>query len=70
MPPSTRRFLNAIFTLLAVVVAAFAVTLANRWAADEEEGRLELLLGTPQARQLVILARFAAAAVALLMSAG
>ena len=64
------RFLSAIFTLLAVVVAAFAVTLANRWAAEEEEGRLELLLGTPQARQLVILARFAAAAVALLMVSG
>jgi ABC-2 type transport system permease protein len=63
-------FLNLIFALLAVVVAAFALTLANRWAADEEEGRLELLLGTPQPRHLVILARFGAVTVALLVVAG
>jgi ABC-2 type transport system permease protein len=64
------RFLTPVFMLLAVVVAAFAVTLASHWAAEEEEGRLELLLGTPRARQLVILARFAAAAAALLMVCG
>jgi ABC-2 type transport system permease protein len=63
-------FLSVIFTLIAAVVATFAVTLANRWAAEEEEGRLELLLGTPQPRQLVILSRFAAAAVALLAVTG
>jgi ABC-2 type transport system permease protein len=62
--------LNGIFTLLTVALAAFAATLANRWAADEEEGRLELLLGTPQSRPRVILARFAAVLVALLAVAG
>jgi ABC-2 type transport system permease protein len=62
--------LNAIFTLLVVVFAAFALTLANRWAADEEEGRLELLLGTPQSRARVILSRFGAVVVALLVVAG
>jgi ABC-2 type transport system permease protein len=63
-------FLNLIFTLLAVVVAAFALTLANRWAADEEEGRLELLLGTPRPRPLVILVRFGSVTLALLVVAG
>ena len=63
-------FLNGIFAQLAVVVAAFALTLANRWAADEEEGRLELLLSTPQSRPHVILARFGAVLVALLVVAG
>ena len=41
-------FLNVVFTLLVVVVAAFAVSTANRWASDEEEGRLELVLATPK----------------------
>jgi ABC-2 type transport system permease protein len=44
--------------------------LANRWAADEEEGRLELLLGTPHSRPRVMLARFSAVLVALLVVAG
>jgi len=64
------RFLNLIFVLLTVIIATFALTLANRWAADEEEGRLELLLSTPQSRSVVILSRFEAVAVALLVVAG
>ena len=39
---------------------AFTVIQANRWSADEEEGRLELLLATPQPRLRVMAARFAA----------
>jgi ABC-2 type transport system permease protein len=39
---------------------AFAVTQANRWSADEEDGRLELVLSTPQPRLQVLLGRFAA----------
>jgi ABC-2 type transport system permease protein len=66
---SNASLLSFVFTLLAAAVAAFGVTLANRWAADEEEGRLELLLSTPKSRPLVILARFAASAVALLIVA-
>jgi len=61
--------LTGIFTLLTVVVAAFALTLANRWAADEQEGRLELLLGTPHSRARVMLARFSAVLVALIVVA-
>ena len=61
--------LNLVFTLLVVVVAAFAVTTANRWANDEEAGRLDLVLGTPNPRRRVILAHFAAAAIAMTMVA-
>ncbi len=44
----------------ALLVMAFAVTQASRWAADEEEGRQDLVLVTPQPRLRVILARFGA----------
>jgi ABC-2 type transport system permease protein len=64
------RSLTAIFTMLAVVVAAFAVSLASRWASDEEEGRLDLLLAAPHARELVILARFSALTIAVVAVTG
>jgi ABC-2 type transport system permease protein len=62
--------LSFVFTLLVVVVAAFAVTTANRWANDEEGGRLELVLGTPHPRRRVILGHFGAAAIALTVVTG
>ena len=43
-------FLNGVFTLLVVVVAGFAVSLAGRWASEEEDGRLALVLATPSPR--------------------
>jgi ABC-2 type transport system permease protein len=46
---------------------AFAVTQASRWASDEEEGRLELILATPQSRLQVILGRFAGLATATVL---
>lgn len=52
--------LSALFSLLPVLLMAFAVTQANRWSADEEDGRLELVLSTPQPRLQVLLGRFAA----------
>jgi ABC-2 type transport system permease protein len=52
--------LSAVFVFLPLMLAAFAVTQANRWAADEEDGRLELVLATPQPRVAVLLGRFAA----------
>src|SRR5438046_138288 len=36
----------------------------NRWSADEDEGRLEIVLSTPQSRAAVLLGRFAALATA------
>ena len=52
--------LSALFVLLPVLLMAFAVTQVNRWTADEEDGRLELVLSTPQPRLGVLLGRFAA----------
>ncbi|MGB8348044.1 MAG: ABC transporter permease subunit [Ktedonobacteraceae bacterium] len=52
--------LSFLFVFLPLLLMAFAVTQANRWAADEEEGRLELVLSTPQPRLRVLLGRFAA----------
>jgi ABC-2 type transport system permease protein len=41
---------------------AFAVTQVTRWSADEQNGRLELVLAAPQSRLRVLLGRFAALA--------
>jgi ABC-2 type transport system permease protein len=71
-------FLSALFVILPLMLMAFAVTQVNRWSADEQEGRLELVLAAPQSRLGVILGRFAALGTAtvfvglvtLLVSAG
>jgi ABC-2 type transport system permease protein len=52
--------LSALFAFLPLMLMAFAVTQANRWSADEEDGRLEVVLSTPQSRLRVLLGRFAA----------
>ncbi|HEY7358023.1 MAG TPA: ABC transporter permease subunit [Ktedonobacterales bacterium] len=52
--------LGFMFFFLPVLLMAFAVTQASRWAADEEDGLHELVLATPQPRLTVILARFGA----------
>jgi len=57
-------FLSAFYVLLPVLLMAFAVTQASRWAADEEDGLQELILATPQPRLRVLLARFGAVATA------
>jgi ABC-2 type transport system permease protein len=56
--------LGAMFELMPVLLMAFAVTQVNRWSADEDEGRLEIVLSTPQSRIAVLLGRFAALATA------
>ena len=71
-------FLSAMFVLLPLFLMAFAVTQVNGWSADEQDGRLELVLATPQRRLGVLLGRFAALAsatvfigvITLLASAG
>ncbi|MDQ2716220.1 MAG: ABC transporter permease [Chloroflexota bacterium] len=52
--------LSALFAFLPLLLMAFAVTQANRWSADEEDGLQELVLATPQSRLTVLLARFGA----------
>ena len=49
-----------LFTFMPPLVVAFALTLALKWAADLENGRLEVLFSTPQARGKVLLERFGA----------
>jgi ABC-2 type transport system permease protein len=55
-------FLSALFGLLPLFLMAFAVTQVARWSADEQNGRLELVLAAPQSRLRVLLGRFAALA--------
>jgi len=56
--------LGALFELLPVLLMAFAVTQVNGWTADQDDGRLEIVLSTPQPRVSVLLGRFAALATA------
>jgi ABC-2 type transport system permease protein len=71
-------FLSAMFFFLPLLLMAFAVTQVSSWSADEQDGRLELVLAAPQARVSVLLGRFAALGTAtaaigvitLLVSAG
>ncbi len=48
------------FVLMPLLLMAYAVTQASRWASDEEDGLHELVLATPQPRLRVLLARFGA----------
>jgi ABC-2 type transport system permease protein len=52
--------LSFLFVFLPVLLMAFAVTQAGRWAGDEEDGLHDLVLAAPQSRLTVILARFGA----------
>ena len=60
-------FLGAMFEILPLLLMAFAVTQVNRWSADEDDGRLEIVLSTPQSRTAVILGRFAALATSTIL---
>ncbi|HYL08801.1 MAG TPA: ABC transporter permease subunit [Candidatus Udaeobacter sp.] len=56
--------LSFVFFFMPLIVMGFAVTEVSRWATDEGDGRLEMVLATPQSRLVVILGRFAAVATA------
>jgi ABC-2 type transport system permease protein len=60
-------FLSAMLFFLPLFLMAFAVTQVNGWSADEQDGRLELVLTTPQSRMTVLLGRFAALATATIV---
>jgi len=49
-----------LFTFMPALVVAFALTLALKWSSDLENGRLELIFSTPQSRSRVLLSRFGA----------
>jgi ABC-2 type transport system permease protein len=60
-------FLSALFIFLPLFLMAFAVTQVSSWSADEQDGRLELVLTAPQPRLQVVLGRFAALATATVL---
>jgi ABC-2 type transport system permease protein len=62
--------LTAVFNVVTALFMIFAITLASRWAADEEDGRFDLVLSTPRARHQVMLSRFAALTIGLVIVAG
>jgi ABC-2 type transport system permease protein len=62
-------FLSAMFIFLPLFLMAFAVTQVGSWSADEQDGRLELVLASPQPRLQVVLGRFAALATATVVIA-
>jgi ABC-2 type transport system permease protein len=49
-----------VFFFMPLVVAIFAGMIANRWATDLDNGRLELVLSAPRSRWRVILERYGA----------
>ena len=57
-----------LFTFMPALAVAFALTLALKWAADLENGRLEVLFSTPQARVKVLLSRFGANVLVVLLA--
>jgi ABC-2 type transport system permease protein len=57
-----------LFTFMPALVVAFALTLALKWSADLENGRLEVLLSTPQSRFKILLARWGANVLVLLVA--
>jgi Putative exporter of polyketide antibiotics len=60
-------FLSALFIFVPLFLMAFVVTQVNSWSADEQNGRLELVLAAPQPRLQVLLGRFAALATATIV---
>ncbi len=57
-----------LFTFLPGLVVIFALTLALKWSSDLENGRLELIFSTPQARLRVLLERFGANVLVVLLA--
>jgi ABC-2 type transport system permease protein len=62
-------FLSGMFIFLPLFLMAFAVTQVNRWSADEQDGRLDLVLAAHQRRLGLLLGRFAALATATVVIA-
>lgn len=57
-----------LFTFLPALVVIFALLLALQWPSDLENGRLELIFSTPQARPRVLLERFGANLLVVLLA--
>jgi ABC-2 type transport system permease protein len=58
-----------LYVYLPLVVSIFAGLLAYRWASDLDQGKLELVLSTPEPRWRTMLERFAAVGIAAVLAA-
>jgi ABC-2 type transport system permease protein len=57
------------YLLISIVVMLYALIRANTWPADQDNGRIDIILSTPQRRRNVALASYGAALVAFLLLA-
>jgi ABC-2 type transport system permease protein len=57
-----------VFAYVPALVVILALTLALKWPSDLENGRLELVFSTPQSRPRVLLERFGAIALIVLLA--
>jgi ABC-2 type transport system permease protein len=57
-----------VFAFVPTLVVILALTLALKWPSDLENGRLELVFSTPQSRPRVLLERFCANALIVLLA--
>ena len=57
-----------VFAFVPAVVMILALTLALKWPSDLENGRLELIFSTPQSRPRVLLERFGANVLVVLLA--
>lgn len=57
------------FNVTQLLVAAIAITFVARWAAEDADGRLELILSQPQSRVAVVVERMIVLAIAILVVA-
>ena len=57
-----------VFAFVPAIVVILALTLALKWPSDLENGRLELIFSTPQSRTRVLLERFAANVLIVLLA--
>jgi ABC-2 type transport system permease protein len=57
--PAAALYGYAWFGLLQLLVALYAVTQVGRWAADDTEGRLEMILSAPVRRTRIMIERAA-----------
>lgn len=69
-PTSTNTGLlgTLVFAFVPALVVILALTLALKWSTDLENGRLELVFSTPQSRRRVLLERFGANALIVLLA--
>ncbi len=69
-PTSTNAGLlgTILFSFVPALVIVFALVLALKWSADLENGRLEMVFSTPQARQRILLERFGANALVVVLA--